>query len=415
MVSRCGWFYKLQISSPRRARQTMTTPRSHEPRALGRRGDVPAVVVGGTLNGLGVVRSLALGGVRVYMLETTRRCVAAWSRHCRYRQTPSLEGPGLVDRLIALAQALGCRPVLFLTSDQSVIAISEDQDRLQQFYRFSLPAPEILAALADKTLFQQFALRQGLPIPRGLSVSAATIEQLAELNPPVIIKPADKRLVLSGAVERAVRAETIAEAKISAARMLRRSPQLIAQEWIEGPDADIFFTLFSCDRNSRVIGLFPGRKLLCSPPAIGSTALCVAAPDAADALYPETLQFIQRTSYQGLGSLEFKRDSRTGRFLIIEPTVGRTDWQEEIATLAGVNLPLLTYWAEFHRSESVRYERDRISVAWRASKEARIPPGTLEPTTRVVDGLLRWADPVPALYYYGYERLIVRAWRRVYH
>ncbi len=39
------------------------------------------------------------------------------------------------------------------------------------------------------------------------------------------------------------------------------------------------------------------------------------------------------TQYEGLGSLEFKWDAQGRRFLIIEPTVGRTDMQEEIPTL----------------------------------------------------------------------------------
>ena len=45
----------------------------------------------------------------------------------------------------------------------------------------------------------------------------------------------------------------------------------------------------------------------------------------------------------GVGSLEFKRDRKTVKFMIVEPTVGRTDAQEEIATLCGVNIPLIAY------------------------------------------------------------------------
>jgi hypothetical protein len=48
-----------------------------------------------------------------------------------------------------------------------------------------------------------------------------------------------------------------------------------------------------------------------------------------------------RFQESGFGGIEYKRDARDGRFLIIEPTVGRTDWQEEVATLAGVNIPLM--------------------------------------------------------------------------
>ena len=59
-----------------------------------------------------------------------------------------------------------------------------------------------------------------------------------------------------------------------------------------------------------------------------------------------TEQFIALVPYRGLGSLEFKRDRKRNRLVISEPTVGPSDWQSEIATLCGVNLPLRLYQAE---------------------------------------------------------------------
>lgn len=65
-----------------------------------RSGRIPAVVVGGTLNGLGVVRSLAAGGVPVFLVESSRDCAAGWSRCCTLVHAPALEGAVLVDRLL---------------------------------------------------------------------------------------------------------------------------------------------------------------------------------------------------------------------------------------------------------------------------------------------------------------------------
>lgn len=377
---------------------------------------VPAVVVGGTLNGLGVVRSLARGGVPVVALDTTRQCPAAWSRHCSFVQVPSLEGEALTDVLVRLASRLRCRPALILTSDQSVLTVSAARGRLAPLYSIDLPSPRMVEALADKTLFHVLAEREGFPVPCSRTVTGeAELDRIAELVPPLIVKPADKTLVLGGVVERAVRADTIGQARAAASRMLARAPSLIVQEWVEGPDTDIFFALFSCDCNGNLIGLFPGRKLVCSPPAVGSTAMCVAAPEVAGQLEFHTRDFVQRLGYRGLGSLEFKRDSRSGRLLIIEPTVGRTDWQEEIATLCGVNLPLLTYEAALGGQALAPSRSDgRVArlLAWRSERQYSAPPALMTAGTRVVDGYFRWDDPLPAAYYYGYERFGLRAWRR---
>lgn len=373
---------------------------------------IPAVVVGGSLNGLGVVRSLSHARMPVFVLDTTRRCPAAWSRSCHFVRTPRLTGESLIQALQSLATELINRPVLILTSDEAVTTVSEYRDQIAPHYRVSLPAREMVNALADKAAFQSLAEREGFAVPRGAVVqSESDLRRIRELVPPLIIKPADKILVLNDIVERAVRADTTAEAEASAARMLCHAPRLIVQEWVDGPDTEIFFTLFVSDRDSRMIAMFAGRKIACSPPAVGSTAICVAAPEVDSTLRALTSRFVAQTEYQGLGSLEFKRDAGSGEFLIIEPTVGRTDWQEEIATLCGVNLPLLAYLCSVGLPQ-LPSSHPTKTAAWRSSKEFRTPSFPDGQRMRIVDGYLRWSDPLPALYYYGYERLAMRIWRR---
>jgi D-aspartate ligase len=371
------------------------------------RAPVPVVVVEGTLNGLGVVRSLAQGRMPIYLLDNQARCPARWSRYCRYVRVSTLDGRELVDALVDLARRLACRPVLILTGDQSVNCVSEYRQLVEPLYRISLPSPDMVRALADKSLFQALAEREGFVVPRSVALSnAAELAPVDSLTPPLVVKPADKTLVLNGTVKRAVRAATLAEARRAAARMLACAPGVIVQEWIEGPDTELYFTLFSCDRECRPIGLFVGRKLVCAPPAIGNTALCVAAPAVAPELIAATLRFISRVGYRGLGSLEFKRDVRTGRFVIIEPTVGRTDWQEELATLCGVNLPLRTYLAELGQPLEPASEAFH-AVAWRQSVGYNSP---LARGMRKVDGFFRWTDPLPGLYHYAYEGGLLRLW-----
>jgi D-aspartate ligase len=374
---------------------------------------IPAVVVGGSLNALGVIRSLSQGRMPLFVVETTRQAAACWSRYCRFVGAPSLGGAKLINTLVELGTRLGSRPVLILTSDESVDTISAARSEIETLYRISLPSVEMVQALADKTKFQLLAEREGFRVPRGVAVSnIGDCSQIGRLTAPLVLKPADKTLVLADIAERAVRADTIAEAEQVVRRMLRQAPRLIVQEWIDGPETEIFFSLFSCDRDGRLLGLFPGRKLVCSPPMIGTTAVCSAAPEAAAELTAQTQIFIERVGYRGLGSLEFKRESRTGEFVIIEPTVGRTDWQEEIATLCGINLPLLTYRAEIGLPTAAPPSLAAESAAWRSSLGFRPPLGLLRPKTKLVDGFLRWIDPLPAVYHYAYDRGLRRLWRR---
>jgi D-aspartate ligase len=373
---------------------------------------VPVVVVEGSLNALGVLRSLGPSGVPVYLLDTTTRRAARWSRYCRFVRVAAISGPPLLDALEELAHKLRCRPVLILTGDEGVNCISENRHRIEPLYRISLPSVATVRALADKALFHQLAQQEGFPVPRSVCLSSdADLGQIDALTPPLVVKPADKTLVLQGAVERGIRASTSAEGRRAAAHMLVKARSVVVQEWIQGPDTDLFFALFTCDAQGEPRGIFFGRKLVCSPPDIGSTAVSVAAAQDMAQLADTTARFLARVSYRGLGSLEFKYDARQGQFLIIEPTVGRTDWQEELATLCGINLPLLTYCSELelplpHAPPPLR------AVAWRQSPGFR---SSLTHGMRVVDGFFRWSDPVPGLYQYLFEDLLLRAYRKAAH
>jgi D-aspartate ligase len=364
------------------------------------RSEVPVVVVNSNLNALGVVRSLARGRMPIVMVTTSRFCPAAWSRYCKVVRFPSLAGRELIEQLKVLSSRVGGRPALILTGENDVHAVSTHREELRPLFRFSLPSHEMVSTLADKTKFQIWAEQHGFPVPRAVILNATSQLQLLEnLTLPVVIKPGDKRLVESGQVPRAVRAATLDQAREASARMLRRATCLIVQEWIDGDDSDIYFTLFCCDGHGAVISMFSGRKLVCAPPATGSTAVCVAAPEVSAELEVLSRDFIARSAYKGLGSLEFKRHRQTGRFLIVEPTVGRTDWQEEIATLCGTNIPLASYWGEVGRPIQPT-PGEPGPLAWRSSLVYRLPSGIAPPKTRVWDAYFRLADPLPGIYFY---------------
>jgi D-aspartate ligase len=140
---------------------------------------IPVVVVNSSLNALGVVRSLAPGRMPIYMVTTTRWCPAAWSRYCRVVRVSSLNGRALIDSLKGLASRLGNKPVLILTGDAEVDAVSAYREELTALFRISLPSKEMVTLLADKTLFQKYAEREGFPVPRSLVISDSSEVQVA--------------------------------------------------------------------------------------------------------------------------------------------------------------------------------------------------------------------------------------------
>jgi len=370
---------------------------------------VPAVVVRGELNGLGVVRSLVKGGVQAIVVDTTLRHPAMWSRYARRHLLDQLSGRPFVDGLLRLREGLSEPPVLILTDEMAVSTVSEYRQELAPHYRFRMPSPAMVSTLSDKAAFQAFAEAHDLRVPRAIVVERDNdIDAISGLELPVIIKPADKRPVHLGQVERINWVDNAGDAMAVCHRMLRAAGTLLVQEWIDGPDSSIYFALFYCGATAQSRRLFFGRKIAASPPGLGSTAVCVPAAEATDLLQPLTEKFIALTDYQGLGSVEFKWDSRTRRFVIIEPTVGRTDWQEEIATFNGVNLPLAAYCHELDLP--LPAETAVNAAAWRESFLHLARCSELRES--VYDGYWRFDDPLPALAFFG--GLILRRSHRLF-
>jgi predicted ATP-grasp superfamily ATP-dependent carboligase len=358
---------------------------------------VPAVVVRGEVNGLGVLRSLAKGGVPAVIVDTTLRHAGMWSRFGRRRIFKQLSGRPFVDALIALQSELRERPVLILTDEMAVYTASDFRDELAQYYRFHLPSADMVRRLLNKAEFHEFALANGLPVPRALIIERETdIETLATFGMPVVVKPADKRPVYFGQVERINWIDKIDEAAAACRRMLTSGGKLVVQEWIDGPDSSIYFALFQRDAAAGSRHIFIGRKIAAHPPGVGSTAICAPAEEAAAPLCALTETFLNVTGYHGLGSLEFKWDARARRFVIIEPTVGRTDWQEEIATLNGLNLPLIAYCDALGLPAPIPAPTAAASrrAVWRHSFLHR---GGADAAEQVYDGYFRRDDPLPAL------------------
>lgn len=368
----------------------------------------PAVVVGAQGNGLGVVRSLASAGVPTTVVGDNLRDPAMWSRRCKSHLIERSYGRPLVDGLLKLRDTMPTRPVLILTDELAVNTASEHRTEIGVCYRLRLPSPTMVNTLGDKELFHRFAEAHALPVPRSIVVkSESDLTQIGQLGSPVIIKPADKFLVHMGRIERLCVAETIDDAAATCRRYLGLGETPVVQEWIDGPDSNIYFALFHCGQLPASRRIFFGRKIAASPPRVGSTAVCVPAPEAAGALRPVTEKFLDASHYEGLGSLEFKWNPRDGRFVIIEPTVGRTDSQEEIAALNGLNLALAAYCYEL--GLPVPEQKHVDAVAWR--ELLRSIPIRSGLGSRTYDGYWRIDDPMPAFVYC--VDLAIRAGRRL--
>lgn len=367
----------------------------------------PAVVLGAGANGLGVARSLARARVPVWLLDSDERRPEMYTRAAKPLKIRALQGEVLVEELVRLgkAQFSGMRPVLFLTQEESVKTISQHRERLSAFYRFNLPRAGVVDALLHKQGFQRLAEQLGSPIPPLVHIRApADLPALENLHYPAVVKPGERHSEYGHQFKKAYRVESAGEAASLLRRILMVMQDVVVQEWIEGPDSNIYFCLQYLGRQGQVVASFTGRKIRSWPPQVGGTASCTVAAEVHHELSQLTERFFRDAGVVGMAGMEYKRDARTQEFRMVEPTIGRTDYQEEVATLNGVNLPHAAYCSELDLPFPAPVV-NRQPIVWRVrSEDARSaqmqnqrPEQGVPRGGRVVDALARWNDPLPSL------------------
>jgi predicted ATP-grasp superfamily ATP-dependent carboligase len=361
-----------------------------------------AVVIGGELNGLGVTRSLARESVPTVVVDTDASRPTMRTRFGRKHVVSRLSGQPFVDELLRLRTDFQEKPVLFLTQEASVFTVSAAYDVLSAAYHISMPLHSTMEMLLDKRLFQARAEALGFAIPRSITLEPGDdCRALEDLRYPCVLKS-----VIKNPASHLPKAHQLTD-PVTARELWNRIGEAVGsavvQEWIEGEDSDVHFCLQYRTSGAEAVS-FAGRKTCQWPPLVGGTATCMPAPEAEAELAKTTNRFFDAVGFVGLGSMEYKRDRRDGRFYMVEPTVGRTDYQEEIATLNGVNLPYAA-WLDGQGLPMPTAVRPVQPIAWRdpyghhnaVQRGAVDALATLAPQMKVEDAYFRKGDPGPYL------------------
>jgi predicted ATP-grasp superfamily ATP-dependent carboligase len=208
-----------------------------------------------------------------------------------------------------------------------------------------LPEPENIVRLIDKTEFALAALEADLPIPTTSVVRSKIELEVAggRARFPCLVKPwrITPEWEAASNYRKAFWVHSFEELDKLYSKISAVEPRILVQDWIDGRDDDIFATFVYFNRQAQPLLSFNSRKLRQWPPLLGCTSATVPYPDRE--LEEHTVTILQRFGLRGLGSIEWKRDVRTGRWLIVEPTVGRCDLNSPVAMFWGLNFPYLAY------------------------------------------------------------------------
>ncbi len=328
------------------------------------RPSIPAIVFGGDVTGLAVVRALGRAGVTVLVAQPAHPLVRGSRWHRPLNGAPP-EG-GADGELAAWLGGLPYeRSVLYPCSDRWATAIAALPAAVSAAHVPVSPRNAALERLVDKARFADAVAELGVPAPRTVPVQTAA--DLAALSDEELggsfLKPVDSQAFRARYGVKGLRPSDRAEAAAMLAALAAEGLEVVVQEFVPGPpDAHVFLDGY-VDRAGTLRACLARRRLRMFPPGLGNSTLSetIMLADAADAVTAVERLFAG-IGFTGLFDAELKRDERDGVAKILEVNA-RPWWQLGIAAAAGLDLALLAY-RDAAGGEPPPSERYRVGVRW---------------------------------------------------
>lgn len=304
-----------------------------------------AVVIGGYVNGLGLVRSLAARGIPTAVVVTQPFDLAHRSRWAReHAAVPDLEerSDGLMELLERRARDWAGWALL-PTNDAALAALSEHHERLSSTYRVVSPPTEVARHLLDKRPMLDLARAAGVDLPHCHGPAVEATAAAPGLRFPVVVKPTVPYRFYARFGCKLFLARDREELRRSIARLVEAGIPGDVFDFVPGPDSQIYAYCTYVDAAGEPSEGVLVHKLRQNPPLVGDARVADVARDDGT-LREATVEIVRRIGFRGMAIAEFKLDPRDGRHRFLEVN-GRSVVYNGLLRRAGLDLAGLA-WAD---------------------------------------------------------------------
>lgn len=327
----------------------------------------PAIVFGGDINGLGIIRNLGGSGIRVYCV-TEHVDPAFFSNKCynhivlpNYRERSDL----VRSFLESFCKKTSSRPVIFPTGDLDALMLSTLANDMKDDYYFVIPRKEIVEMLAIKSKFYRSLAEKSIPHPRVLiPTSLDSMRKIKkEIRYPVYIRPSISPKFAKVFKKKGFMANTEKEIDHYYSLASKHKIEVMFQEIVYGPDTNHYGISGTFDRKGKPLALFGYHRLRGWPVMFGNSSLMesIALSELSD-LKNMIVHYLENLGYYGIMDAEFKKDMRDGQFRLLEVNA-RSWWQNYLPTKCGQNIVLKAYLDAI--GENVEYNEQYTSgIKW---------------------------------------------------
>lgn len=289
---------------------------------------------------LAVIRSLGRAGLDVHTAWCPLSSAALRSRYVRHTHRVSdyrLDDDQWLDDMQQLMLREKFDLVLPCT-DSSILPLQLHRDRLEPCGRIWLLPDDVYRTCASKAHTHALATSLGIPVAQ--QQAANDVEEAcaaaARFDYPVVLKPETSATAANPLARRSVRqARNARELRSLAASMLEAGPVLVEQH-VMGKGVGVEFL----SRDGEIVTAFQHERVH-EPLTGGGSSYRKSVPlDAA--MYEATKRIAAALRYTGVGMVEFKRNDRTGAWILIE--INARFWGSlPLSIAAGLDFPRYLY------------------------------------------------------------------------
>lgn len=327
------------------------------------------------LSGLSLLRCFIGERIPTLVISADPDDVTFKSKYCRQKRliaNPVSAPANAVRDLEELGKSFAEKAVLYYGDDPTLLLISRNRERLEKYYRFQLPEPEMVEQMVDKTLFAGLAESRDLPVPKTVtSIQAPTAEAALEiLSLPCIVKPnlrdgwyeCEAVMNRGGTPLKALRANTAEELDSLYRSVGQFTNDFVVQEYVPGGDDCIYSFHAYYDSHSEPIAWYVGRKIRTYPKESGASTYLelVKEPEVAEL----GMEILKKLKFVGPVKIDFKKDPVRNRYYLLEINARFNLWNY-LGTASGINLPLVAY-RDLTGQPCERQTNYRTGVRWLA-------------------------------------------------
>lgn len=373
------------------------------------------IILGGNINGLGIVRSFQKTDIPVYAIIQQKDFISH-SRFCKAVMCPDPKSDDFVDFLFQFCKRLTYKPVVFATADIFLIPLIRNKNKLQEVAYIPTCDQELFDKLIEKKYLYRFAEQVGVACPKTKNLQAEEIDMAITKGMlyPLIVKPSVNITFQKTFGQKALLMDTREDMQqfITDVKSKGYTGPLIIQEYIPGDMTTLHTITSYADKNSEIRGYSVGHKIRQYPAKTGT--ITSGLVEHVEPILEMSRRFVKSVGFYGISNIEYKYDHRDGLYKLMEINPRTGLWNLSVLE-SGVNLPYMAYrdilgerisdesnkdgkliWAitMFDMLVSLRGYRsngeEEYSLSykqWRKSLKG----------CRKVDAIFKWNDPMPSL------------------